>query len=229
MTHVLSRRAALIGAAALGLAVGTSPARAASGSRDLVLFRGDTEIGAKSVSVLREGDTVSVETRIDIAARLFGFPVYRYRLSAREVWERGLLQSLRAQTDDNGTAYAANADRSAEALIVEGTEYSGPAPSAAATTSYWSPAFLDRQVWISTQDGRLLSVTAANLGRVQYPAAGGTVEATRWRIGGDLSDLYLYYDGAGEWVGTEFTARGETARFITASRGGPLTPLWVNA
>lgn len=229
MEVVLSRRGALLGAACLALAASAGAARAAAGSRAFVLLRGDSPIGEKSVTVAREGALVRVETRIDIAARIFGIPVYRYRLSSSEVWEGGALRSLTSRTDDNGTPHYANADRNGGALRIEGSSYAGPVDGNPGTTTYWSPAFLNRPVWISTQDGRLLNVTATNLGSTAYPTAGGTVEATRWRIGGDLNDLYLFYDAAGEWVGTEFSARGETARFVTAAEGVPLTPLWVNA
>lgn len=223
-----SRRDAITWGGALALAW-AAPARAAAGSRQLALYRDGSEIGGKSVSVLRDGSAVEVETRIDIAVKILGITAYRYTLIARETWLRGALQTLRAETDDNGTAHFARADRRGGALLIEGSAFAGPAPDDSATTSYWSPAFLDRPVWISTQDGRLLNVTATNLGAVDFPSAAGTVAATRWRIGGDLTDLFLYYDAAGEWLGTEFPARGATARFVTTARGPALTPLWVNA
>jgi hypothetical protein len=226
-----SRRALVLGAGALALclAAGPGPAAAAAGSRRLALTRAGDEIGAKTVTVRREGDTVEVETRIDIAVTVLGLSVFRYRLAARETWARGALQRLRAETDDNGAAHVAEADREGGRLMVRGSVWRGEAPGLAATTSYWSPAFLERPVWISTQDGRLLNVRARNRGQVAFPVAGGAIEATRWEISGDLTGLFLYYDAAGEWVGTEFPARGATARFAVAARGGALTPLWVNA
>lgn len=224
----LSRRHAFLGAGALVLGW-VGPARASAGSRQLTLTRAGTEIGSKSVSVQRDGGRVEVETRIDIAVKLLGLTVYRYRLVARETWGDGTLQRLRAETDDNGSAHFANADRVDGALRVEGSAFSGDVPGNPGTTSYWSPAFLDRPAWISTQDGRLLNVTATNLGPATFPTPTGGISATRWRIGGDLTDLFLYYDATGEWVGTEFPARGETARFAVSARGPALTPLWVDA
>jgi hypothetical protein len=221
-----TRRTAILGVAAFGLAAG--PAWSSAGTRRLALFRAGDEIGDKTVSVHRDGDAVEVETRIDIAVSLLGVRVYRYSLAARETWRGGALQRLRAETNDNGAAHFARADRVGGQLVVEGSVYAGPAPDDAATTSYWSPAFLERPVWVSTQDGRLLNVRVTNLGRTEFPAEGG-VTATRWRIGGDLTDVFLYYDAAGEWVGTEFPARGETARFVATARGPALTPLWVEA
>ncbi len=224
----LSRRKCMVGGATLAL-LGAGQARAAAGSRRLALYRADKEIGAKSVSVRRDGDRVDVETRIDIKVKILGVTAYRYELSSREVWRRGALERLRAETDDNGTRHFANADREGGRLVVAGSVYSGPVDGLPATTSYWSPAFLERPVWISTQDGRLLDVRATNLGRASFATASGATPATRWRISGDLTDLFLYYDNAGEWVGTEFPARGETARFVMTARGPALTPLWVDS
>lgn len=228
MTMGLSRRDALIGAAA-ALAMTAAPAMASTGTRRLDLMRDGSRIGEKSVSVARDGNRVDVETRIEIVVRLLGIAAYRYDLQARETWVGGQLQALRAETNDNGTTHFARAERRGGVLRVEGSEFSGEVDGRPATTSYWSPAFLERPVWISTQDGRLLNVRALNRGATPFPTADGAVPATRWEISGDLTGLMLYYDAAGEWLGTEFPARGATARFVTTARGPALTPLWVNA
>jgi hypothetical protein len=222
---MIARREVLIGAAAALALPGA--AAASAGARQLALWRAGDRIGGKTVTVHRVGDEVEVETRIDIVVKILGITAYRYALAARETWVRGELQRLRAETNDNGTAHFANADRSGGRLTVQGSVYAGPVDGSAATTSYWSPAFLGRGVWISTQDGRLFDVRATDLGSTSFPTAGGSVEARRWRISGDLTDLFLYYDAADEWVGTEFPARGETARFVVTAKGPALTPLWV--
>jgi hypothetical protein len=229
MPSIGRREALLFGGSALLCAATPFAAQAAAGSRALTLYRDGSEIGSKTVSVRREGDTVAVETSIDIRVAILGITAYRYKLRADETWRGGELMRLRAETNDNGEAHFARADREGGALRIEGSVFSGVAGGSPATTSYWSPEFLNRPVWISTQDGRLLNVTATRLGATQFETGAGPVEATRWRIGGDLTDLYLYYDAAGEWLGTEFPARGEMARFVATARNPALTPLWVNA
>lgn len=225
----LTRRAALIGGLSTMVLAG-SPAHAASGTRRLELLRGDERIGEKRISVRRTGVQVDVETTIDIDVRLVGLPVYRYQLTSRESWSNGALASLTAQTNDNGARHFVNASGANGRVQVEGSEFTGTVDGNPATTSYWSPAFLERPVWISTQDGRPLNVTARRMGEVAFPTASGSmIPATRWRIRGGIEGLDLFYDRNGEWVGSEFDARGETARFVTASRGAALTPLWVNA
>ncbi len=224
----LSRRSILTGATAAGLVL-AFPAGAATGARSMALLRAGSRIGSKTVRVRQSSAEVAVETNIDIDVRLVGLPLYRYKLLASEVWVGGELASLRSRTDDNGTAHFVDATREGDRVRVAGSAFSGTVSGNPATTSYWSPAFLERSTWISTQDGRPLSVTALRSGSTDFPTLGGTIEATRWKIGGDIDGLELFYDRSGEWVGSEFPARGETARFVTAERGAALTPLWANA
>jgi hypothetical protein len=223
----LTRREAILGGAA-AVTLAALPVSAATGTRRLELYRGNSRIGEKQITVRRDGDTVAVTTDIAIAVRVLGLTVYRYTLESREVWENGQLARLDARTNDDGAAHFARAARSGDGLAIEGSEYRGTVAGNPATTTYWSSAFLERPVWISTQDGRPWRVRAQAVGTEPFPTAGGSVNATRWHVRGDL-DLDLFYDGAGEWVGTEFDARGETARFVLASRGAALRPLWGNA
>lgn len=216
---------------AAGAAVLLRPgaALASSGQRRFEIYRGDSRIGAQALSVRRSGSTVEASVDVDIAVKLLGLTAYRYTLQSSETWQDGELVALNASTNDNGTAHFARAERQGGELVVEGSEFSGRIGGRPATTTYWTPAFLERSVWISTQDGRPFRVAASNLGSEAFPTAGGTVTASRWRIGGELQGLDLFYDAAGEWVGNEFEARGETARFVVEARGAALAPLWVAA
>jgi len=226
----LRRRSVLGGAAALVATAVPLVAPAQSASRRLVLFRGDRRIGAQTVSVARSGAQVDVSIDIDIDVNLIGLPVYTYRLSARETWRGGALVSLQAECNDNGTEHFVNATGSADGVRVDGSEFRGTLGGNPGTTTYWNPAFLERPVWISTQDGRPLEITARRAGDIEVPTVGGgAIPATRWQIRGEIDSLELFYDAGGEWVGSQFRARGETARFLVADRGAPLTPLWAGA
>ena len=86
---------------------------------------------------------------------------------------------LDAVTNDNGSRQVAAARRESGRLAIEGSGYSGALGGNPGTTTYWSPAFLKRPVWISTQDGQPLSVTARS-GRIErFPTPSGAVDTTR--------------------------------------------------
>ncbi|MEO1313163.1 MAG: DUF6134 family protein [Pseudomonadota bacterium] len=225
---MLNRRAMLqTGAAAGLLAMAPLPALAA-GPRIFDLYRADKKIGTQSLTVDRQGRQINVSVSIDIDVRILGLPAYRYQLESREVWANGDLQQLRAQTNDNGSDNRVEATRVAQGLRVEGSKFSGIVGGNPATTTYWTQAFLQRPVWISTQDGTPMNVSATRGGTIQVPIPGGETTASVWNIRGDIGELDLYYDSNGEWVGNAFVARGEQARFVLARRGLDIAGLWSN-
>jgi hypothetical protein len=202
---------------------------AATGTRRFDFYRSVTRIGRQSVAVSRSGSQVTIEVDVGIVVEMVG-PA---RLPQHATGLRGLVDGKAtkpdAVTDDNGSREFAAATRGPNGLAIKGSAYSGVIGGNPGTTTYWSPAFLKRPVWISTQDGQPLSVTARS-GRIErFPTPSGAVDTTRWQIGGDLADLDLFYDRSGEWLGPEFQARGETVRMVTLDVDASLSPLWVDA
>lgn len=223
----LGRRELLLAGAALALGAGGAAARTASSRREFALYHGDTRIGTKSLAVAQSEGQVDVQLTLDVAVRMFGLTVYRQTVEARERWQEGRLVAAEAATNANGKRMSMRARREGDAVAVDGSAFSGHVSGNPATTSYWSPAFLSRGVWIDLANRRPLRVTARNLGGERFPTVTGSVEAARWRIGGEADPVDLFFDGSGEWVGNEFQAAGDTARFVVAERGRSLTALWV--
>lgn len=219
-----TRRTVLVGGAALGLA-SPWPLRAAeTAERRFRVYRDGSDIGGQTTRVSGSGDRAEVEVEVDLAVKIFGITAYRYTLRSRETWENGLLMSLDGETDDDGEVTVAKVRRTSDGLIAEGT-WKGEIPSNAATTTYWTQAFLDRAVWISTQTGAPLEVSVSRDGEEIIPGFSGDILCQRWQVTGDLP-LTLYYDDRGEWMGNAFEAGGEQARFRPTAETGRLAPLF---
>ncbi len=215
---MLHRRQFLAGAAALSAAAPLSSAAAAtSASRGFRILRSGETIGTHTLAATRDGSRIDIEIAIEIVVRVLGIPAYRYELTNREVWEGGAIVSVDSRVNDDGEDHFARVRRDGGMLMIEGSEYTGPAPLGAATTSYWVSDFLGRTPWISTQTGTPLAVTASQAGS----AAGGT----RWQIRGDF-ETNLVYDASGEWIGCEFDAGGEVASYERVAGSGSFTALW---
>jgi len=224
---LLSRRDMLRTAGAAG-AVMYLPgaAAAAQNPRLFELYRGNSKIGEQTLTVTRNGGDLQVAVDIDISVRILGLPAYRYQLESREVWSQGRLQRLDARCNDNGKDERVSALSHRGGVEVDGTGYRGIIEGTPATTTYWSQAFLERPVWISTQNGQPFRVSCSAAGPVRVPAPEGQIKATRWQVRGDIGRLDLFYDDAGEWVGNEFEAKGQEARFVLAQRGRDFAKLW---
>jgi hypothetical protein len=224
----MTTRRTLLGAGLAASAVLCAPAllRAAPlASRRYRIFRGNDEIGLQTVQLLRSGDRLRVEIGIDIRVRIFGITAYRYEMLNVEHWAGGRLVDMDARTNDDGTRHQVAVTRRDGALRVAGTGFEGEVTADAATTTYWSPDFLSRPVWISTHDGTPLNVATARRGVKAVDMAAGSVQADRWAVTGDL-DLELFYAGR-EWVANHFAARGETARIVAEDTATPLAPLFT--
>lgn len=221
---MLSRRAALAG----GLALAAVPARAAtSASRRFTILRGGSEIGRHDIALTRDGDRLNLAVDVEIVVRILGIAAYRYEMTNREVWRGGLLQSVDSSVNDDGRRKTVRVTRSGEALQVASDFYTGPAPSDAATTTYFTPDFLKRTSWISTDSGEVYPMRIAEAGGGKVDTAAGAVEARKWRAtNGTDFDVTLSYDARGEWASVAFDASGEPAVYRPQSLSDSFAALW---
>jgi hypothetical protein len=224
MTAPLSRRAALTGA----LAMAALPARAAtSASRRFAILRGGSEIGRHDIALTRDGDSLTVAVDVEIVVRILGIAAYRYEMTNREQWRGGLLQSADSRINDDGRRKTVRVTRAGGALQVASDFYTGPAPSDAATTTYFTPDFLKRSRWISTDSGEVYPMRVAEAGAGQVATGAGAVDARKWRAtNGTDFDVTLAYDDRGEWASVAFDARGEPAVYRPQSLSDSFAALW---
>ncbi|MEM6742268.1 MAG: DUF6134 family protein [Pseudomonadota bacterium] len=228
----MTRRRALgtgiAAAAAAGLTPMSSLASAGSASRRFEVLRGGDPIGEHVTTVTSLGDSqVQVGVTVELAVKILGITAYRYEMQVEERWTDGRLDRLISETNDDGTAERADVRRENDVLISSGT-WTGQIAGPAATTTYWSPEFLDRPTWISTQSGEPLSVALTRQGEEEIEGLGRRFTAQRWRATGDLP-VTLFFDDRNEWMGNAFDAGGTEARFRATSETGPLAPLWTAA
>ncbi len=209
---------------AAGVAAATLPPAfaAADGpaSRTFRVLRAGSDIGRHTLSARIGAEGFVIDIEAEIVVRFAGIAVYRYELTNREVWQGRRLIRLDSTVNDDGDPFEVSIRAGSEGLEIDGTEFSGTAPRDAATTSYFAPAFADRRPWISTQSGKPLSVETSFSDRPE----GGR----RLRVTGELTQTILY-DARGEWIGSEFDARGEPGRYETIEETGEVAALWERA
>ena len=217
----LALTAAAISAPALALAADRA-------ERRFTILRDGADIGTHRVALIREGGDLRAEIDIRIVVRVLGIAAYRYEMTNRETWRDGLLIRIDSSVNDDGRRkrVAATRDGAGE-LRVEGSLYTGAAPADAATTSYFTDAFLKRGTWISTDGGELYDVGVATLGETQVRTKRGQAFARSYRAKAAPDfDVKLFYDERGEWAGCEFDAGGETARYVADSLDSRLSDVW---
>ena len=224
----ITRRAALVGAAAVLAPIGARATLGPRAERRFTILRAGSDIGRHVVTLEKHGAEHLLTVDVDIVVRVLGIAAYRYEMRNREVWRDGRLASIDCTVNDDGERKSVRAEAGADGLLIEATGYSGPAPLDAATTTYFTTDFLARPKWISTDDGSLYAMTVARDGVERVETGAGPVEAARWRArGGDDFDAALYYDQRGEWISIAFDAGGEPARYVPDDIEASFASVWA--
>lgn len=220
----VTRRALVLGAAAT-LAAPTY-LRAASAAREFKILRDGDDFGHHTLSVTGSGGDVQVAIDITLQVKVLGITAFDYSMQNRETWSGGKLVKMESVVDDDGDPDHARAKAAGDVIEIDGSDFQGVAPGDAATTTYWSKAFLDRKVWINTQTGVPIDVTAAAAGKGKVEGDGRAFDTDTWTVKGKNIDIVLHYAGD-EWVSVEFDAGGEPAIYIPEALTPPLAPVWA--
>ena len=68
-----------------------------------------------------------------------------------------------------------NGEKTINGFEIDGSAFSGTLKGNLATTSYFTPDFLKRSVWISTQNGRPLEVKCTKIGEAKLDTPKGKI------------------------------------------------------
>jgi len=177
------------------------------------LIRHGSEIGLQTLSLERQGDTLTVRVVVDVRVEILSIPVASYTQRVVETWRGNTLTSLTGETDKSGQRDWVNAHQTSLGLVVQGSKterYIAPEP--VGTTAYWNKRTLDDPL-ISLEDGALLRPKlAVSRSETVQVGNGGKITADRYSLSGPFN-IDLWYDQAETLAGVAMTVvDGSTIR-----------------
>ena len=175
---------------------------------------------------LKNGLEVLVD--VEITPKFLGLKFMKYTLTNREVWKNKKLISIDANSSWFGKKYYVKGQREEGGFRIEGSAFSGVIKDTFATTSYFTPEFLKRKIWVSTQDGTPLEIKTRKLKNKNVSFNDKNYSVTEWEISGDL-ELTLQYDEQKNWVGSGFTVGKYPASFILNNRKSNIHKIWKSS
>ena len=175
---------------------------------------------------LKNGLEVLVD--VEITPKFLGLKFMKYTLTNREVWKSKKLISIDANSSWFGKRYYVKGQREEGGFRIEGSAFSGVIKDTFATTSYFTPEFLKRKIWVSTQDGTPLEIKTRKLKNKKVSFNDKNYSVTEWEISGDL-ELTLQYDEQKNWVGSGFTVGKYPASFILNNRESNIHKIWKSS
>ena len=185
----------------------------------------DEIVGYSNLTHKKLKNGLEVLVDVEITPKILGLRFMKYTLKNREVWKNKKLISIDANSSWFGKRYYVKGQREEGGFKIEGSAFSGVIKDTFATTSYFTPEFLKRKIWVSTQDGTPLEIKTRKLKNKKVSFNDKNYSVTEWEISGDL-ELTLQYDEQNNWVGSSFTVGNYPARFTLNDRKNNIHKLW---
>ena len=174
-TKCATLSAALMAATLLTGLPGSATAQGTARTLTYQILMGEDPIGNEQVRIEPQGDhtkvTVTATTRVKVL-----FINFRYDHKREEMWKGGVLESMTATTDDDGTPHKIDMARDAGGyrLTVDGKPQQ--APAGALPLTLWTPDVLKHRELLSVIDAAPTRWLRARSGRSRWRPA-----ARRWR------------------------------------------------
>lgn len=199
-------------AAVLLAAAALLPPRAAAEAAEtarFAIYKDSDPIGEEVYTFDQGPDgqlTVDVTARTDVQVLFLKF---RYRHQRTEVWRDGVLQTMTATTDDDGTPHTIALAREGDVWRVQADTTRREERGDVMPLTLWTPKVLETTRVLSVIDAQPWDVTVQNLG----PATLGGQEATHWRMTGGVT-RDLWYSAGGHLLQVQFERQGYKITYV---------------
>lgn len=156
-------------------------------------------IGRHEMTVRRDGERLTIEHDNEIEVGILFTVAYRREAHYREVWQNGRLVRFESRTNDDGELLEVTAHAEGDRLVIEGPNGVIEAPAETAPTQPSHVGAIDRRWFMKVGTGELLEANVEHGERDEVMVAHGQIEATPYRLSGDL-DQEVWFDDAGVFV-----------------------------
>jgi len=179
----------------------------------------DTPVGFHDFSVTTDADATIVNSHASFSVSRFRIPLYRYEQSDREVWRRGCVSEIDAETRENGrrslvrgSLVRGSDDQDTLEVQTSGTRaaYAG----CVWTYAYWDPRVLSQRRLLNAQTGEYQAIEVNRTGQEVITVRGKQVAAEHCILHAPEFSIGLWYSEQGEWLALEArTSSGAKLRY----------------
>lgn len=154
------------------------------------------DVGVYTNTIRREGDSIVVRNRTDIAVKFFSMTMYYFAAQSTAVWKRGRLVRYESDTDDDGRVFRVRARSEGEGLAIEGVSGRSVVAGGIYPHNPWSIGIKSARAIMSPKSGRLFPAKVSNVRREDVGIDGKTLPTTTFQIDTDRR-TWVWYDERG--------------------------------
>jgi len=169
------------------------------------VFYDGENIGEHSFLVSKEKSKTEISIDASFDIKILFFTAYKYRHTNREVWKGQCLESINAETNDNGTEFLVQGERKNTLLEVKNNEALLKLDSCVKTFAYWDQNIVNSNKLLNSQTGKVEDVVVTSLGVNSIDSVLGKQSASKYRLQAKTFAIDLWYSADSEWLALEST------------------------
>lgn len=196
-------------------AFGKASAGNAGKNWDFRVFLDDKEIGYHRVRVVPDEDSerVTVEAKFDV--KFLFISAFKYDHLTEEVWRDECLVDIRSETDSNGNKQFVRSRPADEGLQLVTHNGDSEITGCLRSVAYWAPERLQADRLLNSQTGDLQDAAIEKIGTNPIEIDGEYVEAVKYRLSIDDTDIDLWYTPDRHWLALKtVTKDGYELRYL---------------
>lgn len=137
--------------------------------------------------------------------KILGITAYRYVHKAEEHWQENCLQTLNANTNDNGEEKKIVGQQTDNGFVLTQLKKSPPLANCVMSFAYWNPNILSQTRLLNPQTGDYLDSKIKYMGEENISVRGESTQVMHHVIETVKFKIDLWYDRNNEWVALQST------------------------
>ena len=148
------------------------------------LFRNDQLIGYHKYNFDREGELLTVRSKVEFKINKLGVNLYKYEANSEEVYKNDSFLKFSSKTIQNNKEKFAviNYDEKNDELLINGSSYKGVAPKDFIVGTWWNHEIVKAEAQISAVSGRIIEQTVTFIGKEQVKIGDKTFNTLRYNF-----------------------------------------------
>lgn len=215
------RRSAGLAALAL-LAAATSGAKADPAAAPAQTFLYEVEhptygnVGTYSNTIAQDGDNVEVTTKLRVAVKMLGIPLFHQEADRVEQWLKGRLVAFSSDTDDNGRKIDVAGKAQGDAFVIQSPLGNFTAPARVHPSNPLGLESLKTDVMMGTKTGKVEKIVITDTGETNVMLDGQSRQLHQYFIDSDKHQV-VWLDDKGIVAGFQTEENGTRITFVLKS------------
>jgi len=190
------------------------PWKPAHGARlEFDVLRDGGKFGTHVLKFSREGETLTVDTDVELKVALGPLTLFEYVHDVTEKYIGDRLVWVGSRTQNEGKRKTLAAQPVEGGLKVNAEAFNGVLKGIVIPSTHWNEDEMKQPKMFSTETGEMMPIKVTERGTEKVKVGGATIDARRYDVDSAI-DASFWYDAQGRWVKTAFETQGSKIEYV---------------